>query len=97
MATTTDNRPEEDRIQRHYDDEFEALTSAEHQAKDGTSGDIGGAERGFYRDEAGGEGEDAGDATDTKESDEKASGRDDKSTAKSDSANETKERGLFTD
>jgi hypothetical protein len=51
MAIQLDDRPEEDRIQRGYEDEFDALTSAEHQAKDGVSGDVGDDERGFFKNE----------------------------------------------
>ncbi|HWT55616.1 MAG TPA: tyrosine-protein phosphatase [Candidatus Microsaccharimonas sp.] len=53
MATDLETRPDEDQdaIQRHYNDTFNDLTSAEHMAKDGTPGDIGGDEGGFFRNE----------------------------------------------
>lgn len=57
MPTATDNRPDEDqdRIQQHYNNEFSALTSAEHQAKSGIPGDLSDGERGgSIRDEEGG-------------------------------------------
>lgn len=62
MPTATDNRPDEDqdRIQQHYNDQFDTLNSAEQQAESGVPNDRDDSEEsGFFRDETAGAGGDS--------------------------------------